>query len=419
MTLQLAFRNLFRNTRRTLVNLAMIAGGFIAVVIFEGFAADILEATKWGAVNSQFGHIQVAEKRFWHRRETDSFLDRQLKNPGEMVAKVAKIPDVKSVSSRQSLYGLISNGEQSVAAQIVGFQPEVETELLIPQGILAGELFAGMKDGPPLAPPPAGGVDTQVFQAAVGEGLANQIGIKPGQNLTIIAQTADGGMNAVDAEVRSIFRTVIQEIDDTTVYVPLPLAQKLLDADTAERIVVKVREHDLVAPVLAQIRPLLDENQDLRSWRDLARLYNQTEEYFRTQNTVVATIIFFLIFLSTVSAVSMSVTERTGEIGTLRAIGRTREEVMRLFATEGLLMGLIGSAIGVVLGRVASFAINQAAIPMVIPGATQDIPIHIQFVGNAYWMAFAATVVASAVASTFSARRAVRLKIVDCLKYNI
>lgn len=407
MTLKLALRNLFRNSRRTALNLMIMAGGYSAVVIFHGFAANILEATRWGAVESQYGHIQIGNQKLWDRDSEDSFLERQLKDPGELKKKIASIEGVRSVSQRQSFYGLVSTGDRSVAAQIVGYEPEIEKEILNETTIIEGESFLKHTDS-----------ENRMI-AAVGEGLAKSIGAKPGQTLTLIGQTADGGINAIDTEVISVFRTVIQEIDDTTVFVPIETAQKLLDTTTAERVVVKLKEHGMVDLAVPKVRAVLGEGERARVWKELARLYNQTEAFFASQNKVVAAIIFSLIFLSTMSAVSMAVAERTGEIGTLRAIGRRREDVLRLFVMEGGILGFLGSLVGVVLAVIAMAMINRASIPIVLPGASEPIPIKILYVESAFFTALFATVLAAICASYFAARRALKMKIVDCLKYNI
>ena len=365
MTLKLALRNLFRNSRRTALNLMIMAGGYSAVVIFHGFAANILEATRWGAVESQYGHIQIGNQKLWDRDSEDSFLERQLKDPGELKKKIASIEGVRSVSQRQSFYGLVSTGDRSVAAQIVGYEPEIEKEILNETTIIEGESFLKHTDS-----------ENRMI-AAVGEGLAKSIGAKPGQTLTLIGQTADGGINAIDTEVISVFRTVIQEIDDTTVFVPIETAQKLLDTTTAERVIVKLKEHGMVDLAVPKVRAVLGEGERARVWKELARLYNQTEAFFASQNKVVAAIIFSLIFLSTMSAVSMAVAERTGEIGTLRAIGRRREDVLRLFVMEGGILGFLGSLVGVVLAVIAMAMIKRGRIPIVFSGAKEAIQIKI------------------------------------------
>lgn len=407
MTLKLALRNLFRNSRRTALNLMIMAGGYSAVVIFHGFAANILDATRWGAVESQYGHVQIGNQKLWDRDSEDSFLERQLRDPAELKKKIASIEGVRSVSQRQSFYGLVSTGDRSVAAQIVGYEPEIEKEILNETTIIEGESFLKHT-----------GAENRMI-AAVGEGLAKSIGAKPGQTLTLIGQTADGGINAIDTEVISVFRTVIQEIDDTTVFIPIETAQKLLDTSTAERVVIKLKAHEMVDTAIGPIRAVLGEGERARVWKELARLYNQTEAFFDSQNKVVAAIIFSLIFLSTMSAVSMAVAERTGEIGTLRAIGRRREDVLRLFVMEGGILGFLGSIVGVVLAMVAMALINRASIPIVLPGASEPIPIKILYVESAFFTALFATVLAAVCASYFATRRALKMKIVDCLKYNI
>lgn len=406
--LRLAFRNLFRNSRRTATSLLMIAGGFAAVVIFKGFAAAILEDIRWGAVNSQYGHIQIANQKLWTPGPEDTFRDRQLEHPEAIKEKLAGISGLKSVAARQFFYGLVSTGEQSVSAQIIGFEPHLETELISSEMI---------KEGVPFTSPTQTG--QVIYEAALGEGLARLLKAKPGQNLTIIGQTADGAINAIDADIKFIFQTVVQEIDDTTVYLPLSLSQKLLDSEGAERIVIKLKEHDMVEKALGEVRPLLPEKTQARHWRELARLYNQTERYFETQNTVVAGIILAIILMSITSMVGMSVSERTGEIGTMRALGDTKPAILRLFALEGVLLGTLGGVLGAILGFTVSVLLTAFELPIVMPGATQPIPVRVAHLPSAYVMAFVLAVVASLAATLLASQRAAKMNIVDALKRNV
>lgn len=404
---RLGFRNLSRNTRRTVLSLLIMAGGFVAVVTFRGFAEDILNATRWGAVNSQYGHIQVAKKKLWEQDSDDTPADRQLDRVDELKRKVAQIPQVVSVAARLSLYGLASTGEKSVAAQLIGFEPDLEKEILTAETVIQGQLGALSQS------------NESVQFVAVGEGLAKSMKAKIGDPVTLIAQTADGAINAVDAEVGQIVRTVIQEIDDTTIYLPLPLAQRLTDSAGAERLIIKLQEHDQVPTVLEQVAATLRSDEQAKSWLELARLYVQTSEFFNTQNMVVSIIIFSLIFLATMSTVSMAVSERIGEIGTARALGWTSQDIIRLFAIEGLIQGVLGSLLGLILGYIVLTLVNQSHIPLILPGATEPIPIRIVFLPTAYMVAAASTAFAALTASVLSARRATRMSVVDCLKYNV
>ncbi|MBL7689828.1 MAG: ABC transporter permease, partial [Bdellovibrionaceae bacterium] len=297
---------------------------------------------------------------------------------------------------------------QSVSAQMIGFEPHLETELISKEMIIEGATFT-----PPAKP------GQIVYEAAVGEGLARLLRAKPGQTLTIIGQTADGGINAIDAEIKFLFRTVVQEIDDTTVYVPLSLSQKVLDSDGAERVVIKLKDHDMVGEMLPKVKAILPEGTQARGWRELSRLYNQTERYFETQNAVVAGIILALILLSITSTVGMSVSERTGEIGTMRALGDTKPAILRLFAFEGLLLGGIGGVIGAILGYAISVVLTAVKVPIVLPGATQPIPVRVLQLPSAYILAFILTVFAAFLATMIAARRASQMNIVDALKKNV
>lgn len=408
MLIKLAFRNLFRNTRRTMLSLVMIAGGFASVVVFQGFAQALLENVRWSTVNGQYGHIQVAKQKMWDPDPDDVFRDRQMDIQEQLKNEISKFAGVKSVAARQFFYGLVSTGDQSVAAQIIGYEPHIESEVILPEMIVEGKGFS-----------PRGSDGRDKLEVAVGLGLARILKVKPGQTLTVIGQTADGGVNAVDADLVAIFRNGVKEIDDTTAYVPLSFSQKILDSDSVERVVVKLNEHDLVDDVFERVAKLLPSEMKAKKWRELAHFYNQTEAYFDTQNGVVTCIILALILLSVTSTVGISVSERTGEIGTTRALGDRKGEVLRQFAIEGVILGALGGVAGAVLGFVTSIALTSLEVPIVLPGATIPIPIRISHLPSAYLFAFMLSVGTALVATMIAARRATQMNIVDALKKNV
>ena len=125
-----------------------------------------------------------------------------------------------------------------------------------------------------------------------------------------------------------------------------------------------------------------------------------------------------VVFLAAINTTLMTVTERTREIGTLRALGARPRVVLTNFVLEGAVLGLTASAAGALLSLLISTVLNASAIEMPPPpGATRGIPIHVQFFALAYVGATLAMTVAAVVASYFPARRATRISIVEALTH--
>ena len=155
-------------------------------------------------------------------------------------------------------------------------------------------------------------------------------------------------------------------------------------------------------------------------WYERADFYNKTVALFAQQMGVLRAIIAVIIVLSISNLLVMNVLERTGEIGTLLAIGFRRRRVMQQFAIEGLVLGLVGGGLGVAVGFGLGELISAIGIPMPPPpgmeeGYTGEIRVTAGVVGQAFAIAFVTT----ALAGLYPAWKASRLQVVDALRHNI
>jgi putative ABC transport system permease protein len=400
----LAFRNIFRNRRRTALNLFMIASGVTSILLFEGFTRNLVTSLKELTIRTQTSHLQIANTKFWES-EVKKPKEGLLENYPKIMEAVKAAPGVKYAAGRLSFYGLVSTKDQSVSARGISFDPALETDRV--QGFRFTEGHALTADSP--------------FQVMVGRGLAKRLGTKAGDSLTLIANTFDGVINALDVEVSGIFQTGIAEFDDLTFLVPLTSAQRLLDTQNVEQILVGLTDTDLTDSVAAGLASQLASQPTIRvkPWHEVAKLYNQIASFLRVQNLLIAFIIGVLTLCAISNTIGMSVFERTGEIGTIRALGETQGSVVNQFLREGFILGALGSFIGLVFGGAAAATLNALAIEIVMPGASSVIKIHVELFAGAFLGATALSVVSATAAAFISAWRASRLGISDALRRNV
>ena len=154
-------------------------------------------------------------------------------------------------------------------------------------------------------------------------------------------------------------------------------------------------------------------------WTDLADFYFKTVRLFSRQVGVVQVITALIIMLSISNTLTMSVLERTGEIGTLLAIGSRRADILRQFVAEGCLLGLCGGTLGLTIGMILAWLISAIGIPMPPPpgmstGITGSILVTWPLAASSFLIAVGATIVAS----IYPAWKASRMVIVDALRHN-
>ncbi len=402
--LKLALRNLLRQRRRTVLALAAVVFGVIALLLSGGFIEWVLWATREVAIQSQLGHIQVVRPGYHETGAADP-MAYLLPEGEEIRTAIAGDPAVRVVTPRLSFNGLISHGDNTISFQGEGVVADKEAEIGAAIRISRGDNLSA----------------TDASGIVLGEGLASHLGVMPDQQVVLLATTPGGGLNALEARVRGFSYTYNKARDDTALRVPLSMAQELLRVSGAHVWVLLLEDTEQTDSVLARLRARYPPETGLEfvPWYELADVYNKTATLFSRQMNFVKLIIGLIIVFSITNTLSMSVMERTGEIGTLLAMGTRRRQIRRLFFTEGVVLGLVGGVSGVAAGALLAHLISTVGIPMPPPpgmehGYTGRILVSAALAGGVFLIALGT----AALASLYPAGKAARLQIVDALRHN-
>ena len=212
----------------------------------------------------------------------------------------------------------------------------------------------------------------------------------------------------------------MKEYDDTMLRVPIEMARTLLRTKGSHLWVVALQHTEMTDEVMRRlnVKPAL-KGYEIVPWTKLADYYNKTVALFSRQMGVVKSIIALIIILSISNTMTMSVLERTVEIGTAMALGVRRQRILGLFLMEGWLLGVIGGACGVMLGYLAARIISAIGIPMPpAPGMSRGFIAAIMITPTIIWEALLLALMTTLIASIYPAWRASRLVIVDALRHN-
>jgi putative ABC transport system permease protein len=309
------------------------------------------------------------------------------------------------VLARVNFSGLANNGRANLPILGEGVMPDNEARLGTATTIVAGRQLR----------------DADTYGAAIGEGVAASLQLQPGSYLTLMVNTTEGAVNTLEFQVVEVFRTFSKDYDDRSVRIPLTAAQELLFTHAMHSIVLLLDDTDATDKVAAAVGETLgNRNYEIKPWYELADFYNKTVALYKRQFGVLQFIILMMLILSVASTVNMAVYERTGEIGTLLAIGQRRRQIFMLVLLENTLLGLIGAALGVAAGTTLAAVISSVGIPMPPPpGSSSGYIASIRLVS---WIVAAATIIgmtSAALAAIIPGRRAARLQVVDALRHNI
>jgi putative ABC transport system permease protein len=404
MPITLALRNIFRQRLRSGVTLMAVAFGVVGLILAGGFIQDIFVQLGEAIIHSQTGHLQVFKKDFLDKgtRSPERFM---IESPAELEARVSKIPGVDAVMGRMYFSGLLNNGKRDFAIIGEGLEADKEARLGTLVMITGGRhLKATDTDG-----------------IMLGDGLARSLGLKPGDRVTLLANTAEGAMNTLDLQVIGVFQTFSKEYDARAVRIPLKAAQELLYSKGINLLVVSLHETRDTERVLSLVETALDGSEfEVRSWRTISDYYDKAVQLYDRQFGVLQFIILLMVLLSVANSVNMSLFERQGEFGTMQALGNRRQDVVRLVIMESALLGLVGATLGVIVGVLLAIVVSAIGIPMPPPpnsnvGYTALIRIVPLTVVVAFFIGFLATVMAA----VLPARKISRIPIVDALRQNI
>lgn len=405
--LAFAWRNVARNRRRTLLASSIFAAGTAAVLCAVGFVLASFHGLREATIAGQLGHLQVgAPGQFSGFEQTPLATALPRADAARVAEQLAATPRVRFAMRRLNFEGLISSGNRTLATVGSGIEPELESRL--------SGAFATVVDGDGL---PVSG-DPDPHKALVAIDLAQALGVRPGDVVTVMATTEGGALNAVDLTVAGTYRTGIPELDRRAILLPLAAAQTLLDTERVSRVVAVLDDTAATEATVARLGAALS-GLEVRGWRDLAPFYRQVVSLYGSIFGVLGAIIVAVVLLSASNAMLMNLLERVREQGTMRAFGITAGRLRRNFLLEGALVGFLGAAAGLVLAGLASLAVNLSGFQMPAPpGRTNGYPLLVFVDAPSYALALAGMALVGVLAALLSSASVRRMSVLQQLNHH-
>lgn len=409
-TTTLAWRNLGRNRRRTLITASALILGTALCVGTYGLMDGMLLSMLRALTCYDLGHLQAHQTQYLERRT----IDLTLPAAAEVERRIRAEAGVLAVAPRVYGFALASHDRKSRAVQLVGLDPRREPDVTeLHQRIVRGQFLAseatpwprGKKlsaqeraedraltrrsekkvldeldgleslDGSPKAPatsqpvaalqPAAGDLSSRTRALArklepppqrpplvvVGAKLAKQLRVDLGQRFFLVGQAVDGASAEVEVKVRGVLSTGT-DLYDRRVYFHLADLQRYLHLDDRiHELAARVADVKDARPLAGRLRAAgLPAGAVVQSWGEIRVDVRQMIEISQASSLLMILIILFVAVLGVVNTMLMSVFERTREIGVLKAIGMSSGRVLRMIVAETLLLALVAAALGTVLG---------------------------------------------------------------------
>ena len=245
-------------------------------------------------------------------------------------------------------------------------------------------------------------------------------------NVELLSAGAGGAPNVVRMEVSRAQRQGARELDAMYVGLPLALAQRLVfgpGGSGASAIAIQLKRGADLERARARVNAVLTtlpQPLEVHDFHVIAPSFDQVVALFTAVFRFVSVLMAVVTLFSVANTINMAVGERTGEIGTLRALGMKRRPVRSMFLIEGALLGAVGAGLGALLGiGLGEYVINTSGMSWTPPGRATPVPVGVDVLGDPVFMAAAVAFFAAlaCVSSWWPARRAARLEIVEALRH--
>ncbi|MBK7353497.1 MAG: ABC transporter permease [Nitrosomonas sp.] len=402
--LKLAARNLYRQVTHSLMTLIAIMSGVISIIIVSGWINDIFVQLGEALIQSQTGHIQVYKRGYYElgTRFPEKYL---IPSPDHIKQVMSGTPITGKIMGRLYFSGLLNNGHNDFPITGEGIEPELESASFGNYvQIVSGRMLT----------------DNDQFGIMLGQGIASMLGLTPDDHVTILTNTLDGTLNSLDFKVIGIFQSYSNDYDARAVKIPLTAAQMLINSEGINVIVVSLTNTKQTATMATLLKSQLSGlDLDLRTWQELSDYYEKTVLLYESQFKILQWIILIMVTLSVFNSVSMSIFERVGEFGTMMALGNRSSQVYQLIISENLILGLVGSIVGVGLALLLAFIISAIGVPMPPPpNASVGYIAQIQIIPFDILIAVVIGLGATLLATIYPARKVTQIKIVDALRQN-
>lgn len=405
--LHLAWKNLWRNRRRTLITLAAISLSVMLVQAFHNLSHGVYARMIDAGVRSGSGHLSIYRGDYVHSRDQQLAFD-----PAGLPQQLAALSAVQQVLPRVYLSGLAQSSRESRGILLTGVDPSKE---------LAANPFLKQL-------PPAEMVqDAAGRDAVLGSRLLQELKLEPGNKLVLTIQGKDGNLVSEMFRVRGVVRTGIKDLDGSLIMIGRERAAAMAGmAGQVHELAILLHQESGEEAVFRQVQALLPKASELQllPW-DVAmpNLANAIKLDYASQKFIFV-IILLIVTIGVVNTLLMSVLERLREFGLLLALGTTPVRLASLVLTEALLLGLTAMLLGTLLGALSTWYLVEVGIDLrsfldetlefggvvfdPVLRATWDLPYMLQI---AFYV-----VLLSLAASLYPARKAARLAPAEAMR---
>lgn len=403
MILRLAWRNIWRNRRRSIIVMVAIAIGLISLALTDSIYNGVIIQMFRDQVGTHVGHLQIHRRGFNENKVVQNWLP----DPDGVERRLATDSTATHFSRRVIAFGIVTSASNSSGITLVGVEPERERLVTtIERSVCSGTyLQAGRR------------------AILISRRLAEKLSVHMGDKLVIMATALDGSVGTDVFRICGLYETPSSEFDRLFVYVPLEYSQQLLGlGEKVMEIAAVLRNPDEAYPLRDRLAPALGSAFEVLSFAELIPMMMQIITVAEQSMVIYYVIIGIATMFGIVNALLMSVFERTRELGILMATGMKNRSIIAMILMEAFFLSIIGTVIGLGIGIGASLLLARSGIDLsafaeglTMIGASSTIYPIVSLEGVINGLTVVPAI--ALIAALYPALRAVRLEPVRAIHY--
>ncbi|MEH6513807.1 ABC transporter permease [Maribacter arcticus] len=333
MLLKLAWLNIWRNKRRTVITTTSVFFAVVLAIIFRSLTDGIYDNMIHNVVSYSSGYLQIHQKGYWDEQSIDNTFEED----DQLYQELLKNPKVTHIMPRLQTFALASYSEKTKGVLVLGIDPVKEKEVNnLHDKIVAGEYIQDINDN----------------AVVLGEGLASQLKLKVNDTLVLLGQGYHASSAAAKFRVKGLIKLGAIELNNNVVYMPLQQSQYMHGAENRLTSVSVMLDKSTNLEDLkhALQKSINTDRYEVMSWKEMMPEMDQFIEADSTGHYIIIGVLYFIISFGLFGTLLMMIFERKHELGILIAIGMKKQLLALVLLLEAIMISLIGCFTGVIAG---------------------------------------------------------------------
>jgi len=404
--INLAWRNVFRHTRRTIITAVAISVGLAAMIYLDTMMNGVDKMASRNIIDFETSHLEIFA-RGYYKEENFYSLDTIIENPNFVIDELSKVRGIAVVTPRIKFQSRISNGIDELLVLGIGIDIEKEKEVFeTAKSLVKGNYLKGEDD------------------ILIGEHLAKDMNLEVGSYLTVITRDRNGTYNAYDFTVAGLINTGHPLFDRNAVIMSIKTVQPLLAMQgSVTELCIKIKNENKIVSLKEEIANKVGSAYEVFTYKELSASIFEISGLKRTVQFLLALVVVIIAAVGIVNTMLMAVMERIPEIGTLKAMGFSNNDIVKMFVYEGGIIGIFGSFVGCVLGFLLSLHLSTYGLDLSSRFESINIAYPIKFIikGSINYITivnvFIFGIAVSLLVMFWPVRKATKLEPVEALRY--